>query len=166
MGYFEVYCQICGVSFAIARNRRADEPHSAAWDYTGSAARSIHIAWDHFDETCGDGTDSGCQFVVDGLDQSEHLAGPGCASVEGYSGYRVSVEEMQGCRAVQALEKKGEGWQPEADDEDFEVESQFFLTGIGDGGPDPGSVQGFTPARHGISEASIGNVSYHSIFCL
>ena len=162
MGYFEYYCQICGVSFAIARNRRADEPHSAAWDYTGSAT-SNQGAWEHFNDACGDGTGSSCQIVVDGQDRCQHLAGPGCASLEGYSGYRISVEEMQGCRAVQALKKKGEGWQPEADDEDFEVESHFFLTGIGDGGPDPGPVQGLTPARHGISEVLIGNVSCHPI---
>lgn len=39
MGYYETYCQLCGVSFAIARHRRADEPPSAAWDYTGSTRR-------------------------------------------------------------------------------------------------------------------------------
>ena len=115
-----------------------------------------------FDETCGDGTGSGCKILDDGLHRVQHLAGPGCASDGGYSGYHISVEEMQGCRAVQALAKKGEGWQPEADDENFEVESRFFLTGIGDGSPDYGPLEGLKPARHGISSISISNVSCYS----
>ena len=36
MGYVEIVCQLCGVSFAIGRLRRPDEPQEAAWDYTGS----------------------------------------------------------------------------------------------------------------------------------
>ena len=107
MGYFETYCQICGVSFAIARNRRVDEPQpAAAWDYTGSA----YAAEDFISETCGDGFGSSCKILDDGRHGFQHLAGPGCASIDGYSGYRISVEEMQGSRAVQALAKKGEDW--------------------------------------------------------
>ena len=158
MGYYEIYCQICGVSFAISRNRRADEPLSAGWDYSGSAYAGP-AAGDLFDDTCGDGTGSGCKLVDREPRELQHLAGPGCASVTGYSGYRISIEEMQGCRAVQVLAKKEEGWQPEADDESFEVESQFFLTGIGDGSPDSTALQGIRPARHGLSIVSIGNVS-------
>lgn len=155
MGYFETYCQICGVSFAIARNRRVDEPQPAAWDYTG-------LAYDFISETCGDGFGSSCKILDDGRHGFQHLAGPGCASIDGYSGYRISVEEMQGSRAVQALAKKGEDWQPEADDESFEVESQFFLTGVGDKIPDSGRLQGIRPARHGVSGMWIGNVGCHS----
>ena len=165
MGYYEIYCQICGVSFAIARNRRADEPHSAAWDYTGSAYSGCTVVG-LFNETCGDGTGSGCKIFDNGRHVFQHLAGPGCASVDAYSGYRIPVEEMQGCRAVQALAKKEEGWQPEADDENFEVESPFFLTGVGDGSPDSVPLQGIRPARHGNSSIWIANVSYRSIVYL
>lgn len=73
-------------------------------------------------------------------------------------GYRISVEEMQGCRAVQALAVKGEDWQPEADDENFELESHFLLTGVGDGSPGDRPLQGLKPARHGISRIFIENV--------
>ena len=93
MGYYETYCQICGVSFTIARNRRADEPHSAAWDYTGSVY-PMFILVEQFDETYRDGTGSGCKILDDGQDRLQHLVGPGYASLEGYSGHRVSVEEM------------------------------------------------------------------------
>jgi hypothetical protein len=33
MGYFEIVCQLCGVSFAIGRIRRADEPVSTAFQH-------------------------------------------------------------------------------------------------------------------------------------
>jgi hypothetical protein len=35
MGYSEIYCQLCGVSFAIARIRTPQEPIEAAWAYHG-----------------------------------------------------------------------------------------------------------------------------------
>lgn len=35
MAYHETYCQLCGVGFGIARNRRADEPIEAAWNRRG-----------------------------------------------------------------------------------------------------------------------------------
>lgn len=155
MGYFETLCQLCGVSFAIARHRRADEPFSAAWDYTGS---NYLGDVDAFDETCGDTTGSGCELLDYEASGFQHIAGPGCASDDGYSGYRISLEEMAGCRAVQALVKKGEGWEPEDDDEDFERESEFFLTGVGDGSPDFAPLENIKPARHGIDNIWIANV--------
>ncbi|KAL4734593.1 hypothetical protein BDV11DRAFT_174638 [Aspergillus similis] len=33
--YSEAYCHLCGVSFNIARYRKAGEPEIATWDYTG-----------------------------------------------------------------------------------------------------------------------------------
>ncbi|KAL4981699.1 hypothetical protein BDW68DRAFT_75775 [Aspergillus falconensis] len=38
MGYSEAYCHLCGVSFNIARHRKAGEPETATWDYTGGDA--------------------------------------------------------------------------------------------------------------------------------
>jgi len=31
MGYYEIQCQLCGVSLAIARLRTAHEPYEFAW---------------------------------------------------------------------------------------------------------------------------------------
>lgn len=163
MGYYETYCQLCGVSFAIARFRRADEPLSAAWGYTGSNDTG-DCGTVFFDETCGNTTGSGCELLEFEASRYQHIAGPGCASDSGYSGYRISLEEMAGCRAVQALVKKGEGWEPEDDDEDFEIESEFFLTGIGDGSPDVVPLGNIEPARHGIDSINIANVCRLSIF--
>lgn len=85
------------------------------------------------------------------------MAGPGCIRKLGYSGYQISVEEMKGCRAVQCLMKKGSGWRAEADDQDFELESNYFLTGLGDGSPDESPLMDIIPARHGVEELLILN---------
>ena len=95
MGYFETMCQLCGVSFAIAHLRRADEPEEATWDYTGS------------------------DFV--NADDANY-------------------------------------WTPESDDQDFEVEGDYFLTGVGDGSPDEAPLDNIQPARHGISHIIIMNM--------
>ena len=154
---FETMCQLCGVSFAIARHRRADEPPSAAWDYTGSRYGSLTLEA-LFNETCRD-TGSGCELLESESSTYQHIAHPECASDNGYSGYRISVEEMKGCRAVQVLVKKRESWEPEDDDEDFEIKSEYFLTGIGDGSPDCVPLEDLRPARHGIESIHIANVS-------
>lgn len=164
MGYSETMCQLCGVSFAIARIRRDGEPTSAAWCYYGS---------DFVDEGGDDGHEafesvceetSGCKLLERDLPfglhdrhGQEHIAGPGCASRQGYSGHRVSIEEMRGCRAVQCLVKKDRSWQPEADDQEFELESDYFLSGIGDGSPDESALEDVKPVRHGADDLLISN---------
>lgn len=57
--------------------------------------------------------------------------------------------------------KKGEGGEPEDDDE---IESVFFLTGVGDGSPDCISLENIKPARHGIDSINIANVCRLSVF--
>ena len=52
---------------------------------------------------------------------------------------------------MQALAKKEEGWQPEADDKSFKVESNFFLTGVSDRSLDYGPLEGLKLGRHGTS---------------
>ena len=154
MGYFETVCQLCGVSFAIARLRRADEPEEAAWSYDG---RDFVDVGEETDELCKG--ESGCINPSDGhrTRVGEHTAGPGCVLEQGYSGYRISLEEMKGCRAVQCLVKKEADWMPEDDDEDFEVEGSYFLTGIGDGSPDEAPLEDIDPVRHDVSDILITN---------
>lgn len=155
MGYTEYVCQLCGVSFAIARLRRADEPEDAAWRYYGHH----FVDLDEYTvdgRLCGDS--SGCYTHGEGAREGEHIAGPGCVSESGYSGYRISVEEMKGCRAVQCLVTKGSDWTPEDGDEEFEIEGRHFLMGIGDGSPDEEPLETIAPARHGIDIILIGNL--------
>ena len=49
-------------------------------------------------------------------DEIEHVAGPGCICGKEYSGYRILVEEMKGCRDMQCLLTKEDIWMPEPDD--------------------------------------------------
>lgn len=83
----------------------------------------------------------------------EHIAGPDCTSTGGYNGHRISLEEMRGCTSFQCLMEKRSDWQASEDDEDFEIESNYFLTGLGIDMPsrDENSPRVF-PVRHGADE--------------
>lgn len=112
-----------------------------------------------------DKTETGCQNVErDGMfgnDENvgiEHIAGAGCTRGSGYNGNMISLQEMKGCRAIQCLMKKEAGWQPEADDEDFELESEYFLSGIGDGSPDESSLSDLSAVRHGVVDILVSNL--------
>lgn len=108
------------------------------------------------------------QIKEDGLSESErksyrkhwewcdHIPGPDCTAKTGYSGHRISVEQMKGCKSFQCLMKKRPNWVPIEDDEDFEIESDFFLTGLGTDMPsrDENSPRVF-PARHGADEIEL-----------
>ncbi|KPM43224.1 hypothetical protein AK830_g3373 [Neonectria ditissima] len=206
MGYSEVYCQICGVSFNIGRIRKAGEPRSAAWNDSGFAGggfvdskhytrrdcppgcmvtlRKSEYSYGDFSEGYADppvGTrsDGGVTFEgspddvfypecpdplppneIDtrftGIGKThilEHIAGPDCVGESwcggGYNGNNISVDEMRGCNTLQCLVRKQSDWQPDADDEEFEREGQFFLSGLSDYMPsrDMDSPTVF-PARH------------------
>lgn len=62
----------------------------------------------------------------------EHIAGPECVQLLGYSGARISAEAMRGCNTYQCLAAKPLGWSPAPDDEPFEATGDFFLTGLCD----------------------------------
>jgi hypothetical protein len=91
----------------------------------------------------------------------EHVAGIDCKDERGYSGYNITVEEMKGCCNYQCLAYKGPNWSPEPDDQDFELESECYLTGIGDRFPSrdmnyPHAV----PARHGWDQDHADTYNY------
>ena len=150
MGYQEMICQLCSVGFNICRLRRAAEPEEAAWDYNGSG----HVCEAFLGEpdVC-----VGCERLSGNGRNGEHIAGIDCHSTRGYSGHRISVEEMKGCRAIQVLLGKQSDWKPEAGDEDFELEGNYFLSGLGDGSPADLELRHIRPARHGIERALVGN---------
>jgi len=102
-----ICCQLCGVSFTIARLRREDEPYDAAWSFYGADFVDKDIV-DSFvnngrdgsagiGEKCQEG--SGCKNVKRlnsfGKENTEHVAGPECVMKHGYSGHRISLEEMK-----------------------------------------------------------------------
>ena len=160
MNFYEPFCQLCGVSFAIARLRRVDEPKQAAWDFTGVDFVEVYhpdANYIDMDVLCEEG--SGCTVSDRGGDRpGEHLAGPGCVSHSGYSGHRISLAEMKGCRAVQCLVKKNANWMPEDDDQDFELEGDYFVSGIGDGSVDMTPLWDIEPVRHGVESIYVNNI--------
>ena len=159
MGYFEYVCQLCGVSFAISRLRRVDEPEQAAWAYHG----------DDFVEATEDFPicveESGCTMFSHDDRVEEHVAGPGCVCQEGYSGHQISLAEMKGCRTVQCLVRKTSGWMPEDGDQDFEAEGDYFLTGVGDGSSGQHELRNIEPARHGVNIIPVLNAVCSLPYC-
>ncbi|KAJ5381059.1 uncharacterized protein N7496_003487 [Penicillium cataractarum] len=80
MGYSEIYCHICGVSFNIARRRKPGEPDLASWDYTGEQCDEPGV--DEVDlDNC---TQNGCFAAIsypkddehDMLDDPDYVPGP------------------------------------------------------------------------------------------
>ncbi|KAL8816917.1 MAG: hypothetical protein Q9191_008242 [Dirinaria sp. TL-2023a] len=159
----EEVCQLCGVSFAIGRLRSFHEPLKDSWDHLGSIFVE-KIRNRPPSNKCG--PDTGCSFP-ERVDYArvvllEHVAGPGCILTTAYNGNRITAQEMKGCRYVQCLAKKDKGWQAEADDQDFELESGYFLTGLV-GGHWYQLLWQATPARHGVSEIQMSNLPPETI---
>ena len=91
MGYIEGCCQLCAVSFNIARIRTKGEPKSHSWDYINNSEY-----WGSPDAACVPAeSGSGCEVGVNEEEDEIHIAGPGCCDKHGYSGYRIRVEEMK-----------------------------------------------------------------------
>ncbi len=65
---------------------------------------------------------------------------------------------MKGSRAVRALAKREKRWQPEEDDENFELEGHFFSTGVEDGSPNEGESKDLRPTRNKVQGVFVSNV--------
>ena len=55
--------------------------------------------------------------------------------------------------------RKQPQWQPEPDDQEFELNSNYFLSGIGDGSPDEAPLENLSPERHGVDSILVNNIS-------
>ena len=96
----------------------------------------------------------------------EHVAGPGCIDERGYQGYAISFEEMKGCTTLQCLAKKRSDWSRKPDDQDFEWQSNYFLTGISDYMPSRDeSLPTVVPSRHGY-EHPLADIFLRHVSCL
>ena len=83
----------------------------------------------------------------------EHLAGPECRNRRGYSGNRITAQEMAGCDTFQCLARKNTSWEPEFDDLDFENESGCFLSSLNDFMPGRGyPMHDAATERHGVKQ--------------
>jgi hypothetical protein len=96
-------------------------------------------------------------YQDESADLVEHIAGVDCGGGHAFNGNAISAEEMRLCNTAQYIvEKDGvmyhdlPEWTPESDDEDFERESRYFLSGLAD------RVYGLEgdcttyPERHGL----------------
>lgn len=89
----------------------------------------------------------------------EHIAGPGCRDNRGYHGFAISFEEMNGCKTLQCLERKTNTWMQQPDDQDFERDSNYFLSGLCDRMPSRDiDCPRVTPARHGLTMPRADNI--------
>ncbi|TGO21585.1 hypothetical protein BPAE_0211g00050 [Botrytis paeoniae] len=61
-----------------------------------------------------------------------HLPGPKCSGSKAYNGNFITAQEMRHCTTAQCLVYKDSNWSPSPDDEDFELEGDVFLSGLGD----------------------------------
>ncbi|TGO23546.1 hypothetical protein BPAE_0129g00300 [Botrytis paeoniae] len=123
MGYSENVCQICAVSFNLARCRTKYEPPEAGWGHSTSLyyAREARTCYDLSEE-------SGCEKIARNGPLTAHIAGPNCVFDGGYSGYRISVAQMKDMRLSRYIIKKPENLSEEEDAPDYEKCSDYFIT--------------------------------------
>jgi hypothetical protein len=97
----------------------------------------------------------------------EHIAGPCCLDERGYKGHNISAEEMKGCTTYQCLAYRGPDWSPEPDDQEWEREGGYFLTGVGDRFPSRDiAFPNVYPPRHGWDEGEADTYSWNvSLLC-
>ncbi|KAL0932185.1 uncharacterized protein CTRU02_213138 [Colletotrichum truncatum] len=167
MGYSEIECYLCGVSFKIGRLRTMEEVQTPL-DLPPSMLVNMDIyiknaSWSII-QRCEDV--EGCRsrkYTLPGGtgEMDEHIAGPACGHTGGYHGRFISVQEMHGCCTAQALVPKPDDWEPEEDDDDDIEQDGFFLTGLCDDIPSPDLDDMDTfPERHDCHEPQVCNF-YH-----
>lgn len=94
-----------------------------------------------------------------GTEAYEHVAGPDCVDLHGYSGHAISAEEMKYCTTIQCIvlcdneyHESYPNQRPEPDDEEFERKGVYHLTGLGEGRRSWEDDCSVYPKRHGCYE--------------
>jgi hypothetical protein len=102
------------------------------------------------------------------LNDYEHIAGGlRCrwnknSYLEGaFNGHAISAEEMRGCNTLQCFVRKPGDWTDEPEDQDFEQQGHFFLSGLSDYAPsrDVDWPRVFPP-RHDCESPQADNTFY------
>lgn len=178
----QIACGLCAVPTKLARIRTQSEPPEAAWD-TGTGIPAVE------DIDICDAND--CEKVVRACDYwnfkdniDEHIAGPNCTMTLGYNGNAISADEMKYCNTQQFIvrydslshEESQDRYVEELDDEDFERDGMYHLSGLGSRcGCDKDDCSVY-PNRHavevvdphyfgGFSDEGLGEPSFHP-YCL
>ncbi|OCK80677.1 hypothetical protein K432DRAFT_38253 [Lepidopterella palustris CBS 459.81] len=89
----------------------------------------------------------------------EHLAGPNCIHARGHNGCKITAAQMKGCDTIQCLVRKPPNWTPEPDDQDWELTSNYFLSGLSGHMPSR-DICGSThiPPRHRAEKLNPDNI--------
>ncbi|SMR63724.1 unnamed protein product [Zymoseptoria tritici ST99CH_3D1] len=181
MGYYEIRCVLCGVTFSIARLRTRAEPRSHAWN-VGGFGYCEHR--EEPDAAC----EEGCTFVDREQDvdkflpsepsertyqdtwpeiHEEHISGIRCGNNYGYNGNLVSASAVQCARTAQCILRKihakdhhdtadpeASTWRPASDDEPWEESSEWMLSGLNSllVEREMGPTPGWFPPRHGVEK--------------
>ncbi|SMY29086.1 unnamed protein product [Zymoseptoria tritici ST99CH_1A5] len=154
MGYSEMHCTICGVSFRIGRIRTRQEPRSYAWAYFGSD-KCNQLALPDID--CS--SSLGCTFVdrtkptddFHSLDSYPKILFPPDGQLPDEAEHSKPAAEDDD---ITNEAVRPPAWSPAPDDEPWEASSKWMLTGMTTKTeerevPDEGD---WLPFRHGVTE--------------
>ncbi|BCS29628.1 F-box protein [Aspergillus puulaauensis] len=95
-------------------------------------------------------------------EELEHIPSLTCTEANAYSGHRIALEEMRGCRTVQFLVHKScakGGWKPDGLHEPWEISEDWFLGGVCDGLSRDGYPDVW-PARGGVETPATDNMNF------
>lgn len=95
-------------------------------------------------------------------EELEHIPSLTCTEANAYSGQRITLEEMRGCRTVQFLVHKicaKGGWKPDGLHEPWEKSEDWFLGGVCDGLSRDGYPDVW-PARGGVETPATDNMNF------
>ncbi|PQE07219.1 F-box-like domain-containing protein [Rutstroemia sp. NJR-2017a BVV2] len=122
---------VASLSFNLARVRTKCETQEAGWE------RSNGLYYNDMEDPasvlCSNMPEqSGCENVpVEGggaFPEEEHIAGPGCVYTGGYSGYRITPEDMKNMRLTRYIIPKPKNTVDEEDAPDYEKCSDYFIS--------------------------------------
>ncbi|KAF2451018.1 hypothetical protein P171DRAFT_427261 [Karstenula rhodostoma CBS 690.94] len=138
MGYSEVLCNICGVSFNIGRIRTPNEPRSAAWSRFGPVPSKFHVV-DGADSryipyySCVDGgrnswigecsRDAGCKFTF------RKIKDEGAGVVISGRGRRRLIPKDE---IIEEDDEEDGDWEPRAEDDDDDDEPLEYASDLED----------------------------------
>jgi len=149
---FEVYLLSRFPDDTTARTKMMENTYNSRYRDSREFARE-YVDW-YYDKMPGE-----TKRTKNGYCVYEHVAGPNCVHPRGYKGHAISAEEMKHCNTMQFIVPYGNEFHqsnpsPESDDEDFEREGIYHLTGLGEGCGSWEDDCSVYPARHGCDEVN------------
>ena len=151
------------VSFDVWSTLRSNDADTQHWgrSHEWKRSREKYLAW--YESKTQDGRKNpysrSRSFLLsqrETADMIEHIAGVNCSHGQGFNGNAISAEEMRLCNTSQYIVRKdnddhrGLDLSPELDDEDFERDSNYLLSGLADRTDGVEGDCSCFPPRHGL----------------